>query len=195
MATCPTCQGSRTVPKIVRIAGEGNDADYVEVMCEDCEGTGESDEAIIDELEDQITQHKITYVGVTLDGMGGMLRKVDESGHLWHIDLNTSLAVRSHSPTGFSWGYHGSGPAQTALAILIDAFGDIPWALHHYQELKAKVISQFPQGNSWTLPLDKIIEVVGCPTSHEARSAPTSHNSSGEMSHNSQHQHSRPTTP
>lgn len=28
-----------------------------------------------------------------------------------------------HSPTGFEWGYGGSGPAQTALAILAHHFG------------------------------------------------------------------------
>jgi hypothetical protein len=32
-----------------------------------------------------------------------------------------SLLIRSHSPTGFSWGYGGSGPAQLALAILLEA--------------------------------------------------------------------------
>lgn len=30
------------------------------------------------------------------------------------------LEVYNHSPTGFAWGYLGSGPAQTALAILMD---------------------------------------------------------------------------
>jgi hypothetical protein len=35
--------------------------------------------------------------------------------HLWR-----SLAVWNHSPTGFEWGYAGSGPAQSALAILLD---------------------------------------------------------------------------
>lgn len=35
-----------------------------------------------------------------------------------------SLAVRNHSPDGFSWGYAGSGPAQLALAILLRATDD-----------------------------------------------------------------------
>lgn len=29
-----------------------------------------------------------------------------------------------HSPTGFEWGYGGSGPADTARCILLDALGD-----------------------------------------------------------------------
>src|SRR6059036_1653610 len=33
------------------------------------------------------------------------------------------LEIRNHSPTGFQWGYAGSGPAQLALALLVDALG------------------------------------------------------------------------
>lgn len=32
-----------------------------------------------------------------------------------------SLKVRNHIPTGFAWGYSGSGPSQLALAILLKA--------------------------------------------------------------------------
>jgi hypothetical protein len=39
------------------------------------------------------------------------------------VPLRRSLAVWNHSPTGFEWGYGGSGPAQTALAILLDYTG------------------------------------------------------------------------
>lgn len=38
--------------------------------------------------------------------------------------LSLRLDLRNHSPTGFSWGYNGSGPAQLALAILSDLFED-----------------------------------------------------------------------
>jgi hypothetical protein len=31
--------------------------------------------------------------------------------------------IRNHSPSGFEFGYNGSGPAQLALAILADLFG------------------------------------------------------------------------
>jgi hypothetical protein len=37
--------------------------------------------------------------------------------------LDPRLDVMSHSPTGFEWGYLGSGPSQLALAILLDHFG------------------------------------------------------------------------
>lgn len=39
--------------------------------------------------------------------------------------LPLRLEIRSHSPTGFEWGYGGSGPAQLALAILADHFGPL----------------------------------------------------------------------
>ena len=38
--------------------------------------------------------------------------------------LNPRLDLWNHSPTGFEWGYGGSGPAQLALAILADHLGN-----------------------------------------------------------------------
>jgi hypothetical protein len=35
------------------------------------------------------------------------------------LPLEPSLKVFNHSPSGFSWGYGGSGPAQLALALLL----------------------------------------------------------------------------
>jgi hypothetical protein len=40
------------------------------------------------------------------------------------IQLAQSLKVYNHSPSGFEFGYGGSGPAQLALAILMRYFGD-----------------------------------------------------------------------
>src|SRR5262249_10364987 len=51
--------------------------------------------------------------------------------------LPLRLEVRAHSPTGFAWGYGGSGPAQLALALLVDATGDAETALQHYQTFKS----------------------------------------------------------
>jgi hypothetical protein len=47
--------------------------------------------------------------------------------------LDPRLDLCNHSPTGFEWGYGGSGPAQLALAILADVLGDDDraLALHH----------------------------------------------------------------
>ncbi|WP_419594820.1 DUF6166 domain-containing protein [Thiolapillus sp.] len=53
--------------------------------------------------------------------------------------LNPRLDLANKSPTGFSWGYLGSGPAQLALAILADYLRDENAALAHYQAFKEKV--------------------------------------------------------
>ena len=45
--------------------------------------------------------------------------------------LPLHLELRNHSPAGFAWGYAGSGPAQLALAILLDATGSPTLALRH----------------------------------------------------------------
>ena len=47
-----------------------------------------------------------------------------------------SQKIRNHSPDGFNWGYGGSGPAQLALAILLDFTGDSEAAQDRYQEFK-----------------------------------------------------------
>jgi hypothetical protein len=38
--------------------------------------------------------------------------------------LPPRLDLANHSPTGLSWGYHGSGCAQLALALLADVYDD-----------------------------------------------------------------------
>ena len=64
-----------------------------------------------------------------------------------HLDPRTDLA--EHSPTGFEWGYGGSGPAQLALALLADRYDDAV-ALDHYQRFKSDVIARL-DGDKWTL--------------------------------------------
>ena len=58
--------------------------------------------------------------------------------------LNPRLDLANHSPTGFEWGYQGSGPHQLALAILADALRDDESALSLYHHFTAEVISRFP---------------------------------------------------
>lgn len=48
-----------------------------------------------------------------------------------------------HSPTGFEWGYGGSGPADLARSILADAF-DRTVADKYYQEFKWAFIARLP---------------------------------------------------
>ncbi len=55
-----------------------------------------------------------------------------------------SLKIRNHSPDGFAWSYYGSGPAQLALAILLEET-DEETAQDLYQDFKSKVIANLPQ--------------------------------------------------
>lgn len=64
--------------------------------------------------------------------------------------LNPRLDLRNHSPTGFAWGYGGSGLAQLALALLADYLGD-ERAEELYQNFKCNVIAALPQDRGWTL--------------------------------------------
>ncbi|WP_439628571.1 DUF6166 domain-containing protein [Gemmata sp.] len=64
--------------------------------------------------------------------------------------LNPRLDLRSHSPTGFEWGYPGSGPAQFALALAADVLKDDDRALLIYQRLKFDLIAALPH-EGWAL--------------------------------------------
>lgn len=65
--------------------------------------------------------------------------------------LNPRLDLVKHSPSGFGWGYGGSGAAQLALALLADLLGDDTRALALYQEFKWRVIARLPYGQPWGL--------------------------------------------
>ena len=70
------------------------------------------------------------------------------SRRVW-IDGNELLPDRSqelcnHSPDGFNWGYCGSGPAQLALAILLE-YTDVEVALRNYQNFKMNIIAALHQ--------------------------------------------------
>ena len=76
------------------------------------------------------------------------------------LDLAASLKIVNHSPTGFCWGYAGSGPAQLALAMLLDYFnGDRERALAIYQDFKFKVIARLPMDSDFTIT-DREIETA-----------------------------------
>src|ERR1022692_1412541 len=73
--------------------------------------------------------------------------------------LNPRLDLWNHSPTGFEWGYGGSGPAQLALAILADHCGNDEQALNYHQRFKWMVIAELP-GRGWTLTSQHIDMVL-----------------------------------
>lgn len=73
--------------------------------------------------------------------------------------LDPRLDLRNHSPTGFEWGFHGSGPAQLSLAILCCQLGDDKMACRLYQSFKRNVIGNLSRDN-WTLTLEDVAKWV-----------------------------------
>lgn len=70
-----------------------------------------------------------------------------------------SQGIRNHSPDGFSWGYLGSGPAQLALAILLEVV-DQEMALKYYQRFKERVIARFPMEEDFTLSYEDLSKEI-----------------------------------
>ena len=79
-----------------------------------------------------------------------VVHRLDEKGKIKVEELDKRLDLRNHSPTGFEWGYGGSGPSQLALAILADLTDD-ETAMRHYQFFKQGVISRLDQDRTWIL--------------------------------------------
>ena len=69
--------------------------------------------------------------------------------------LNPRLDLWNHSPTGFEWGYGGSGPAQLALALLADHLGNDDAAVSLHQDFKSQVVASLPH-RGWTLTSEQI---------------------------------------
>ena len=61
------------------------------------------------------------------------------------ILLEPSYSLRQHSPTGFEWGYNGSGPHQLSLAILLDFTNNETRALQYYRQFVTDFVSQVDQ--------------------------------------------------
>jgi Family of unknown function (DUF6166) len=93
---------------------------------------------------------KIYHGSRTEDGAAVVVEENDE-----FRGLDPRYDLRSHSPTGFEWGYSGSGPAQLALALAADVLGDDEKAQDVYQQLKFKLIGGLPD-HGWILSEERI---------------------------------------
>lgn len=93
----------------------------------------------------------LLYTGQRLDG-GACSVTAWEEGRPTLLDPKPSQRLLSHSPAGFEWGYEGSGPAQLALALLLDFSSDEELAVKHHHAFKQQIIAQIPQEEvSWRL--------------------------------------------
>jgi Family of unknown function (DUF6166) len=75
------------------------------------------------------------------------------------VPLAERFDIRNHSPTGFEWGYCGSGPAQLALALVADACGDAYAIPEIYQMFKQIVVSGLAK-EGWSLTHDQVANQV-----------------------------------
>jgi len=98
------------------------------------------------------------------DGTAVVWRVID--GHPKPLPLH--LEVDNHSPTGFEWGYGGSGPAQLALALLVDVLKNRRRALRLHQQFKFAVIANLPCDADWTLTRAEILDHVAAIEASEA---------------------------
>ena len=96
------------------------------------------------------------YIGVRT--AEGCVVRVERGGCHW--PLNPRFDLWHHSPTGFEWGYGGSGPAQLALALIADACEGDDIAVSYHQRYKGRIVMFLPQ-DRWILYAGDIVEMVG----------------------------------
>lgn len=70
------------------------------------------------------------------------------------LSPKASQAVINHSPDGFNWGYSGSGPAQLALALLLDVTGDERLSCLNYQVFKLTFVAGWAE--EWSITSEQI---------------------------------------
>lgn len=76
--------------------------------------------------------------------------------------LDPRFDLKKISPAGFEWTYEGGGPAQLALALLADHWGDSAKALLHHQAFMREVVANLD--NSWRMnsgEIDAALQKMG----------------------------------
>lgn len=97
----------------------------------------------------------MSFRGRRLDAHTTLVEVVEE-GQTRPLPLH--LEVRNHSPSGFEWGYAGSGPAQLALAMCIEMLGP-QRAQVVYQQVKDRLVATI-QADAWALHAATVANVV-----------------------------------
>jgi hypothetical protein len=86
------------------------------------------------------------FMGIKDDDGNSHVMIDNNNGEKTELYPDKSLKIINHSPTGFSWGYKGSGPAQLALAILLSLLPQDD-ALKLYKLFKDDVIAELPEAS------------------------------------------------
>lgn len=79
--------------------------------------------------------------------------------HKKELKPTRSFRIRRHSPDGFAWGYTGSGPAQLALALLLELC-DREVAKRFYQDFKREVIAGLDKDRDFKIPTGLVQEFI-----------------------------------
>jgi Family of unknown function (DUF6166) len=98
------------------------------------------------------------YTGKRLRNGECVVHVIQDTGDSRLLQLR--LEVVNHSPTGFEWGYSGSGPAQLALALLLDVIHDQTMAIQLHQAFKRKHISTLSRQREWKMTEKDILQAV-----------------------------------
>lgn len=80
-------------------------------------------------------------------------------GETVELSPAASQKLINHSPSGFQWSYLGSGPAQLALALLLDVTGNPELAQAYYQDFKFHWVASW--GEEWSITSRDILEWIG----------------------------------
>ncbi len=89
-----------------------------------------------------------TYAGTRVDSCTEII--VTKDGVV--LDPTPSQNLFNHSPDGFNWGFGGSGPAQLALALLLDSGIEQPLQL--YQKFKFAIVGGLD--DTWEMTTEEI---------------------------------------
>jgi len=95
-----------------------------------------------------------TYFGSRTASGRALVIVKGEDGKPYNLSINPSERLWSHS-IEFEWGYGGSGPAQLALALLLDCTTDKQIALALHQGFKRDVVATLPD-NDWKITTEEI---------------------------------------
>jgi hypothetical protein len=96
------------------------------------------------------------YIGTRFSD-GSTIIRVISGGGIYPLDMQLDIA--DHSPTGFEWGYSGSGPTQLALALAADHLGSDDPPFHVIYMLKQEIVRGLPY-DGWAFTSGDINDVI-----------------------------------
>jgi Family of unknown function (DUF6166) len=100
------------------------------------------------------------FVGSRVEGKVYVAVRDPQTANTFLVSpLDPGYRYVNHSPTGFEWGYTGSGPAQLAFAILLCHFNAPGPALLFYQDFKDQVIAMI-NGDRWELSTAEVEQAL-----------------------------------